>query len=375
MHETDSIETTHTTPVLSTRSITVHGAAGTPIVDRVSLEVPQGSIVAMLGRSGAGKSTLFAAIMGLVECDGEVLLHGTDVSHRAPHARDIGLAFDDAVLHEHLSVRENIDNARLPASSGQPASRTARADAVKHVAGRLGITALLDRRPATLSAGERRRCAIARAFAREGAIVLLDEPFANLDRPTRLALRATLVEALREAKSAALVATHDISDAIAVGSHLAVLVHGQLRQFGAMREVLARPSDSDVAALLGDDAPCVAPVTVDGRTEQFGVRPSDWRLTDNHTSGSVLRVPMRTHGIEPTAMGAELLVTHVDHPREEGSFRVRVAEHEGRQLLREGVCTAFVQAQDALVFGETQPTLWGARPLLGLFSEVAQAHG
>lgn len=359
---------------LSLRALTVRAPLGDPMLDCVSLDVPRGSIVAVLGASGAGKSTLFGAIAGLIPSEGSVVLGGRNISRDAPHTREIGIAFDDALLHEHLTVGANIDNARLPYSTQHRESPKARALAVHHIAEAMNITRLLARNAPTLSAGERRRCAIARALARQGAILLLDEPFANLDRPSRLALRATLSTVLCARVCTALIATHDIADAIAIGTHLAVLAHGQLRQFDTTRAVLARPSDSDVASLLGEDAPCVAPVSMEGRTLFLGVRPSAWCIASTESSAGTLSMPMRLHAVEPTAFGAECLATHVDHHRDDGLFRLRVSEELGRQLLRDGVCVAAVRENDVLVFGPSQASLWGAHPLLGSFDEVVRAR-
>ena len=357
---------------LSTHALSVHlPQRSAPILDRVHLEVPRQSIMALLGASGAGKSTLLRAIAGLCACEGEVRIEGTDVSRHPPHARALGFAFDDALLHEHLSVRENIDSARIPYSTQCGESAALRGIAVEAIAQELEITPLLDRAVPTLSSGERRRCAIARALIRQGSVVLLDEPFANLDRPLRLALRQSIRTSLAHRNSAAIIATHDITDALAIATHIAVLVQSQLRQCALTADLLARPCDSAVAALLGDDAPCIAPVTLDGRTQFLGVRPNDWLIPPTASTSSHRAIALRLHDLEPAALGAELIATHIEHAPKEGIFRVRLPLLEARQLLRVGHCSAFVDPHTALVFGDSQSTKWGARPLLGSIFELA----
>ena len=363
-----------TSPALSVRALTVRAAGRTsPILDAVAFDIPHGAIVALLGASGAGKSTLLTAIAGLVACDGVVQIHGNDVTTLGPHARNLGIAFDDALLHEHLTVRENIDSARLPHSKRCGESRDARAAIVASTAQDLEIAKLLDRSASSLSAGERRRCSIARALAREGAVILLDEPFANLDRTLRLALRSSLRRILAARHTTALIVTHDIADAIAISTYLGVLVHGQLRVLAPTADVLARPCDSAVAELLGEDAPCIAPVLIGTAVRQLGVRPTDWTLHQSPHE-DLATFPLKIHDMEPTQLGAELLASHEGFSHESGFFRLRMSCNEARQLLRVGECTANVRRTDALVFGEPLVHRWGARPLLGSMIEVIETH-
>ena len=246
---------------------------GRRVVDDVSFTVGPGRMLAVVGLSGAGKSTLLSLLAGFEApssgaiamagrawvCDAR-LGHGgvgaSDVGARVvptarmvpTAARSIGMSFDDAALHEHLTVWENLDSAAIP--RGEPQER--RASRVKGLAESLGLAALLARRPATLSAGERRRVAVGRAFIRSPELVLLDEPFANLDRGNRFTVRQMVRELQRATGAIAIVVTHDPTDALAIADDMLVLVDGRVRAHGAAVDVAMRPPDLEVAQLVDD---------------------------------------------------------------------------------------------------------------------------
>jgi ABC-type sugar transport system ATPase subunit len=149
------------------------------VLSDVSFTLAPGALLAVVGPSGAGKSTLLSLLAGFERpTSGAISFDGFDWRIIEPVARGVGMSFDDAALHEHLSVRDNLDLALRPL--GEIASQ--RQARIAEIAERLGVTALLTRTPGTLSAGERRRVSLGRAFVRRPTLALLDEPFANLDR-------------------------------------------------------------------------------------------------------------------------------------------------------------------------------------------------
>jgi len=219
------------------------------VLDRVSFGVERGRVVAVLGPSGAGKSTLLSLIAGFDRPSaGAIGFDGRDWRALDPVARGVGVSFDDAALHEHLSVAENLDLAARPLEV-DAATRRAR---VEEMARALGIGALLARRPSSLSAGERRRVSLGRAFVRRPTLALLDEPFANLDRANRLAVRGLIRALQRSSGAATVVVTHDPTDALAIADDLLVLVGGRVRAHGPALEVASRPIDLEVAQLVDD---------------------------------------------------------------------------------------------------------------------------
>jgi ABC-type sugar transport system ATPase subunit len=219
------------------------------VLDRVSFGVARGRVVAVLGPSGAGKSTLLSLIAGFERPNaGTIAFDGADWRALDPVARCVGVSFDDAALHEHLSVAENLDLAARPLGD-DAATRRAR---VAEMARALGVEALLSRRPSSLSAGERRRVSLGRAFVRRPQLALLDEPFANLDRANRFAVRGLIRALQRSTGSTTIVVTHDPTDALAIADDLLVLVGGRVRANGPAVAVAARPADLEVAQLVDD---------------------------------------------------------------------------------------------------------------------------
>ena len=187
------------------------------VLDHVSLRVGDGETVGLLGPSGIGKSSLLRVISGLVRPDsGAVLVDGTDVTASAPHKRHIGVVFQNNALFPHLSVRENIEYG-LRRQKIRRAARVARVD---ELLAKMKIESIADRRVDTLSGGEAKRVAVARTLAPRPTLVLLDEPLTGLDRDTYLAVRADLIDELRNGGSSALWVTHDESEATAVATRV-----------------------------------------------------------------------------------------------------------------------------------------------------------
>ena len=219
------------------------------VVRDVSFHLPRRRLLGIVGPSGAGKSTLLSLLAGFEPLSaGRITFDGIDWATRSVSDRGIGMCFDDAALHEHLTVRENIDSAAL--TRNEPRDR--REARVASLTATLGVSKLLDRLPHTLSAGERRRVAVGRAFIRSPQLVLLDEPFANLDRANRFTIRQMIRELQRSTNAAAIIVTHDPTDALAIFDDVLVLIDGQARAHGDAIRIAARPQDLEVAQLVDD---------------------------------------------------------------------------------------------------------------------------
>ncbi len=215
-------------------------------------EMAAGTILVLFGPSGAGKSTVLRAIAGLGRPDRGRLQLGAEIWFDAstgrwvdPQERGVGYVSQEAALFPHLTVAANVEYglAHLPV-----AARRERCD---EVLGTLGIEALRDRHPRQLSGGEAQRVALARAVARRPRLLLLDEPFAALDTPTRTQLRRQLRAIIAAVQIPAMLVTHDRTEAIAVGDQMVVLAEGQVRQVGSVHDVFHRPADRVVAGSVG----------------------------------------------------------------------------------------------------------------------------
>ena len=214
----------------------------------ISFDVSEGEHFIILGPSGAGKTVLLEIIAGIIEPDaGRVLLNGEDITHWPPERRGLAYIPQNYALFPHMSVFDNI-------AFGLKLRRVPRAEIerkVKEIAGVLGIAHLLHRKPKTLSGGESQRVAIARALVVEPELLLMDEPFANLDVQTRAKLLGEMKRWKRELGFTALHVTHSFEEAVSLGDRVGVMLDGRLVQTGSVRDVFSRPSSEEVARFLG----------------------------------------------------------------------------------------------------------------------------
>lgn len=221
------------------------------VLDGIDLEIPRGSIVAVLGPSGCGKTTLLRAVAGLLPIAagtirvGDRLLSSPSVQV-APEKRGMGWVPQDSSLFPHLSVGENI-------AFGMP--RGARADRSARVAqlvDMVGLGGMVNRAPSQLSGGQAQRVSLARALAPRPDLMLLDEPFAALDPLLRSALRVEVAEVLRHQHSTSLLVTHDQEEALSLADYVAVMRQGRILQWGTPVEVYEQPASRWVASFVGD---------------------------------------------------------------------------------------------------------------------------
>lgn len=223
----------------------------TVALDGFDLEVAPGTVTALLGPSGCGKTTALRVVAGFERPDaGEVSLHGEVVSDRRrslpPERRRVGMVFQDYALFPHLSVARNV---------GYGLDRLDRATRRRRVAEALelvGLSGLGDRMPGELSGGQQQRVALARALAPRPAVVLLDEPFSNLDAGLRAAVRDDVRAILEAAETTAVFVTHDQEEALSLADEVAVMGAGRTHQVAAPHELYTRPADRFVATFVGD---------------------------------------------------------------------------------------------------------------------------
>jgi iron(III) transport system ATP-binding protein len=233
--------------------LTVHGlhkAFGShPVLTGVELSVPAGSLSAILGPSGSGKTTLLRVLAGFDRADaGTVRIGATLVdgpgAHVPPEQRRIGYVPQEGALFPHLTVAANVGFGL--------SARERRGPRIGALLESVGLAGLGRRYPHQLSGGQQQRVALARAMAIEPEVVLLDEPFASLDAHLRASVRADVQKIFRAAGTTAILVTHDQDEALSMADRVAVLRDGAIAQYGAPRDLYARPADPDLARFIGE---------------------------------------------------------------------------------------------------------------------------
>jgi sulfate/thiosulfate transport system ATP-binding protein len=217
-------------------------------LDDVSLNVPDGSLTALLGPSGGGKSTLLRIVAGLEMPDtGSIEINGQDVTNVPARDRGIGFCFQHYAPFRHLTVRRNV--AFGLEVRKRPKAEIA--DKVNELLDLVKIDHLADRYPSQLSGGQRQRMALARALAIEPELLLLDEPFGALDAQVRQELRIWLRELHEKISVTTVLVTHDQEEAMEVADRLAIINHGRLEQIGQPSEIYDKPENEFVMKFLG----------------------------------------------------------------------------------------------------------------------------
>jgi len=280
-------------------------------LDNINLEIESGDAFGIVGPSGAGKTTLMRIIAGLdVPTSGEVLFNENVVSKDGkilipPEKRNIGMVFQNWALYPNLTAFENIafplQSQKLP--EGQIRQK------VQEIAEILGITHVLSHYPREISGGQQQRVALARALVKSPSILVLDEPFSNLDAPIRDSARALVKKLQEKFNVTTLIVSHDPADIFAIASRAAVLVNGKIDQIGSPIEIYNNPVSLQVAKLVGEIVTGKGVVTsVDGKKVikcgnlifqafmessindsdevEFGLRPEDVKIAkDNKLEG------------------------------------------------------------------------------------------
>jgi ABC-type Fe3+/spermidine/putrescine transport system ATPase subunit len=236
-------------PYLSIEALTV-SYGGPPVLDRVSLEVERGEMVALLGSSGCGKTTLLRAIAGFVIPDsGMIRIEGRDIAHLPPEARGTAMMFQSYALWPHMSVADNIGYGLRMRGWKKDAIAARIAEMLKL----LQLEGFGPRRVTQLSGGQRQRVALGRALAVSPHVLLLDEPMSNLDYKVRLELRHELRALQQRIGITAVYVTHDREEALTLSDRIAVIDAGRIVQTGAPEEIFHHPTSAFVAGFMGAD--------------------------------------------------------------------------------------------------------------------------
>lgn len=261
---------------------------GRAVLSEISFTIAAGRITCLLGESGCGKSTLLRIISGVDRPDGgRVVMGGTEIVGPGrfvePEDRSVGFMFQDYALFPHLSVAENL------AFGLRHLPRPARRDRVAEVVERIGLHHLVDRYPHSLSGGEQQRVALARALAPQPAILLMDEPFSNLDQGLRERVRRDTLETLRRIGTTAIIVTHDPQEALAIGDTIVLMRAGHIEQVGTPFEIYDHPASPYAAEFMG---PCnrLTGIWSKGRIETpIGTFPANLDLPDGALALACIR--------------------------------------------------------------------------------------
>ena len=259
-------------------------------LDDVSVDVPKGSLTALLGPSGSGKSTLLRIVAGLETADqGSVFIDGEDVTGRPPQERGVGFVFQHYAAFKHMTVYDNV-------AFGLKIRKRPKAEIAERVNQLLKLVqleGLAKRYPSQLSGGQRQRMGLARALAIDPSVLLLDEPFGALDARVRAELREWLRRLHDETHTTTVIVTHDQEEAMDVADEVVVMSSGVIEQVGSPRDVYERPANEFVMTFVGQAH----------RVGDTFVRPHDVEVT-----------------LEPTEHDAEAMVERIVH----FGFEVRV---------------------------------------------------
>ena len=241
--------------MITLTALTKHfDGAATPAVDALSLDIGAGEICVLIGPSGCGKTTTMRMINRMIEPDsGTIAVGGRDVTHVDPIElrRSIGYVIQQVGLFPHMTIADNI--ATVPTLLGWDRQRIARR--VDELLARVHMDPARDRDryPRELSGGQKQRVGVARALAADPPVMLMDEPFGALDPITRASLQDEFLRILRELRKTIVFVTHDIDEAIRMGTRIAIMRSGRLVQYDTPEGILARPADAFVEAFVGTD--------------------------------------------------------------------------------------------------------------------------
>ena len=227
------------------------GDAPVRAVNEVALTVDHGEFIALLGPSGCGKTTTLRLIAGFERVDaGAIEINGMLVAnssvHLPPERRRVGMVFQEYALFPHVSVLANIEFGLRRMAATDKRARTG------EILDLTGLAGLEGRMPHELSGGQQQRVALARALAPNPALILLDEPFSNLDAGLRARVRAELGDILHAAETTAIFVTHDQEEALSLVDRVAVMLNGSVEQVASPHELYTNPATRTVAEFIGD---------------------------------------------------------------------------------------------------------------------------
>ncbi|QLG28965.1 sn-glycerol-3-phosphate ABC transporter ATP-binding protein UgpC [Halorarum halophilum] len=316
-------------------------------VDSLDITVDDGDFLVLVGPSGCGKSTTLRCIAGLeIASSGQVLLDGNDITDKKPPQREMAMVFQNYALYPHMTVRKNIGYG-LKITTDLPKDEINQR--VEETARMLEIEELLDKKPKALSGGQQQRVALGRAIIREPKVFLMDEPLSNLDAKLRTQMRTEIQQLQQDMGITTIYVTHDQTEAMTMGDHIAVLNGGELQQLGTPLECYHQPTNQFVAGFIGSPSMNFLTVTRRGNIlehEQFsyhlgqetvdfvadasteltlGIRPEHIDIVDADTPNAI---PVDVNVVEPMGELSYVYITIGDQ-----TYTMSV---EGERLVKAG---------------------------------------
>jgi multiple sugar transport system ATP-binding protein len=283
---------------------------GTRAVIDLTLAASDGEFVVLVGPSGCGKTTALRMVAGLEEItEGEIRIGDRVVNYLDPQERDIAMVFQNYALYPQMTVAENIafglKMRKIPKSE--------RSRRVQEIAGILGLTDFLNRKPANLSGGQRQRVAMGRAIVREPKAFLMDEPLSNLDAKLRVQMRAEISRIQREVQTTTIYVTHDQVEAMTMGDRVAVMRKGELQQVDEPQRLYDSPANLFVASFIGSPPMNLIEATIETRNGSLAAAfgGQELALPDSVTSarpslrkyvGRTVGLGLRPHNLEDASL-------------------------------------------------------------------------
>ena len=261
---------------LKVKNLVKHYSTEYPIIKDLSFSVDKGELISFLGESGSGKTTFLKCLAGLekinsgyIELNGEIL--NNDIRFESPQKRKVGFVFQDYPLFPHLSLKNNI-------TFNLEKKYHKNLDSILKLT---GLKFLLERYPHELSGGEQQRACIARALIREPDLLLLDEPFSNLDTTIKDSMREEIYRIIKKTKTTTILVTHDIKDALNISDRILIFKAGILQQYDDPVKMYCEPANCYCAEILGD----MNKIFI--KKETYYVRPENVNLVDKKSNYKV----------------------------------------------------------------------------------------
>ncbi len=248
---------------------------GTIAVDELDVKFDNRELSVIVGPSGSGKTTLLRLIAGLEDpTKGEILINNREVTNLPPHKRNVHMVFQNYALYPHMRVKENLGfSLRI-----QGYDKTIINRRVGAIAKLLHIEKQLEKRPGTLSGGEKQRVALGRAIIQKRDVILLDEPMSNLDAKLRVEMRTELKKIQRDLDLTMIFVTHDQTEAMALADKLAVIKKGKIQQFAKPLDLYNNPSNTFVSKFLGTPSINLIDIELVKRNHGFELVSNDFRI-------------------------------------------------------------------------------------------------
>jgi len=297
-------------------------------VDDVDLDIEDGEFVVLVGPSGSGKSTLLRLVAGLeTVSSGEIRLEGESITDTKPKNRDVAMVFQNYALYPHLTARKNMSfglKMQGDLSKDEIDSR------VEEAAEIMEIRDLLEKMPNELSGGQKQRVALGRAIVRDPEVFLMDEPLSNLDAKLRTTMRTEIQQLQQELGVTTIYVTHDQTEAMTMGSRIAIMNQGTVQQVGEPMETYFKPVNEFVAGFIGDPSMNFIPTEATWNDDVLTLTHPEFEYTFSETIDQIERREARsvTLGIRP-----EDVVLDPERDRNTIDAEIDVTEPLGKEQL------------------------------------------